>query len=359
MSRVQVKGTILFSCSTSRDRYEALHKAAQIIREGGIIAFPTETVYGLGANALNPHAVRKIFGAKGRPPDNPLIVHVSGLQQVKQLVEALPQEAQILAEKFWPGPLTMVLKKSTVVPEITTANLTSVAVRVPGEPLALKLIELAGPIAAPSANLSGRPSPTSAQHVIEDMAGRIDGIIDGGECTIGVESTVVNLLSNPPALLRPGGVTLEELQEVLGQRLLDLTEKSAEEGPPLSPGMKYTHYSPRTPLYLVEGKGEPQKRQILALVESFKLQDRRIGLLVSEELSKALTEAKADNIEILSPRNKPLVAAHKLFSALRKLDAAGIDVIVAEGFEEKEIGHALMNRLRKAAVEIVEPPKEV
>ena len=215
----RVKGTILLRAGHSREEEKALHVAAEILQKGGLVAFPTETVYGLGANALDPEAVKGIFRVKRRPADNPLIVHVTGLEQVGELVKNIPPEAARLAEHFWPGPLTLVLPKKELVPEIITAGLSSVAVRVPAHALALKLLRTVGiPLAAPSANLSGRPSPTTAEHVLEDLAGCIEAVLDGGPCTIGVESTVLSFLSSPPALLRPE-VTLEMLEEVSGKEI--------------------------------------------------------------------------------------------------------------------------------------------
>ena len=352
----RIKGTILFSPRSVQQEEKALLHAARLLQEGELVAFPTETVYGLGADAFNPVAVLKIFQAKGRPADNPLIVHVSGIEQASGLVRELPPEAYLLARYFWPGPLTMVLPKNERVPDIITAGLSSVALRVPSHPLALRLIRAANlPIAAPSANLSGSPSPTTAAHVVADLAGHIAAVLDGGACSVGLESTVISLLSSPPALLRPGWVTLEMLEKHLKCRVLDLsTVDSSEEikVPILSPGMKYRHYAPKAPLFLVEGEGEAQRRQLLALTEAFTAQGRKLGLLLSQE-SREFFSAPA--VEVLGSKGDPATIARRLFYALRRMDYQGVDVIIAEGFEEKELGRAVMNRLRKAAAKIIRP----
>ncbi len=353
MTWPSVKGTIILKAGSPNEEDSALQYAAEILKSGGIVAFPTETVYGLGANALDAEAVEGIFKVKMRPFDNPLIVHVTGMEQAEELVRFSPQEAAVLAGHFWPGPLTLIFPKKELVPDITTAGLSSVAVRVPAHPLALKLISRAGiPLAAPSANLSGRPSPTTADHVLEDMAGRIDAVLDGGACSVGVESTVLSLLSGPPALLRPGGVTLEMLEAVLQKKILDLTAGRGEDfkGVPPSPGMKYRHYAPRAPLYLVEGEGASQKQQLVALSESFTLQGRRLGLIIFEE-SEGVFPAPV--VKVLSSRKDPRLAAERLFAVLRSMDSLEVEVIVAEGLEEKEMGRAVMNRLRKAATKVI------
>lgn len=358
MTWPHVKGTIILKARDRSEEKNALKDAADILKNGGIVGFPTETVYGLGANALDPKAVMGVFQAKQRPADNPLIVHVPGLEQARELVRFVPPEAAVLARNFWPGPLTLVFRKKVFVPDITTAGLSSVAIRVPAHPLALKLLAECGiPLAAPSANLSGRPSPTAAEHVLEDMAGRIAAVLDGGPCSVGVESAVLSLLSAPPVLLRPGGVTLEMLEAVLQKKVLDLTAGTAGRegdftGVPLSPGMKYRHYAPRAPLYLVEGNGLAQKQRLAALNESFARQGRRVGLILFAE-SAGLFSAPV--IKVLGPKKKPELAAEKLFAALRSMDTLGVDVIIAEGLEEKDLGRAVMNRLRKAATQIIKP----
>lgn len=352
MSWQTVKGTIILKASSSHEQEEALQFAAGLLKTGKIVAFPTETVYGLGADALNPEAVSQIYEIKMRPADNPLIVHVTGIDQLAELVMEIPDEAAVLAGYFWPGPLTIVLPKKELVPDITTAGLSSVAVRVPSHPLALKLIHAAGvPVAAPSANLSGRPSPTTAEHVLEDLAGRIEAVLDGGPSSVGVESTVISLVSNLPALLRPGGVTLEMLENVLGKKILDLTTSGHEiRGIPPAPGMKYRHYAPKAPLYLVEGDEAFQRQQMVSLSEGMIMQGRKVGMLVCEE-SKELFSAPV--VKVLGSRREPQVAAERLFRILREMDALKVDAIVAEGFEERGMGRAVINRLRKAAFRVI------
>ena len=348
-----VKGTIILKAGNPQEEDGALDYAAGILKNGGVVAFPTETVYGLGANALDPQAVEKIYRAKMRPADNPLIVHVTGMEQVKELVRFIPGEAAVLAGHFWPGPLTMIFNKKNLVPDITTGGLPTVAVRVPAHPLALKLIARAGiPLAAPSANLSGRPSPTTAEHVLEDMAGRIAAILDGGPCSVGVESTVLSLLSSPPVLLRPGGVTLEKLKDVLQTEIRDLTAGQTVDfkGTPPSPGMKYRHYAPRAPLFLVEGEGLVQKRRLAALSEIFTRPGYSVGVSLFEEAEGLFS---APVVKGLSSRREPHLAAERLFAVLRCMDSLDVDVIVAEGLHEQEMGRAVMNRLRKAATKII------
>ncbi len=318
--------------------------AAEIIREGGLVAFPTETVYGLGANALNAEAIKKIYEAKGRPLDNPVIVHVAGMEMLESVAVAT-RRARVLMGRFWPGPLTLVLKKSKALPKATTAGLDTVAVRMPRNRVALDLIASSGvPIAAPSANISGRPSPTSAQHVLQDLSGKIDAILDGGTASIGVESTVLDLTSRVPTILRPGGLTAEELYKVIGR--IRLTPPKTK-GKPRSPGMKYRHYAPRARMILVEGSEENLRRKIQALALRLK---GKIGILASKENAPYY---RAQDMEILGSRKNLSEVARNLFGALRRLDARS-DVIIAEGFEDVGIGRAVMNRLRKAASKRIE-----
>ena len=353
-------GTAVLKPLNPEDEERALLFAAEILKKGGLVAFPTETVYGLAADALNPAAVENIYKVKRRPPDNPLIIHVAGVEQAVGLVKDIPPEAFLLAENFWPGPLTIVLPKKKLVPDITTAGLSSAAIRVPKHPLAIKLIRTADvPLAAPSANLSGRPSPTTAEHVLEDLAGQIGAVLDGGRCSVGVESTVISFLSSPPALLRPGGVTLEMLESVLKLKVLDLTVvegggKTYKRIPPPAPGMKYRHYAPRAPLYLVVGDYPLLKKQLVALAEGFLMQGRKVALLLSRE-SEGICQAPV--LRVLGSRKKPRQVAERLFSVLREMDLLEVDVIVAEGFDEKGMGKAVMNRLRKAAAAIIKTEK--
>lgn len=347
-------GTAVLKPLNPEDEERALLFAAEILKKGGLVAFPTETVYGLAADALNPAAVQNIYKVKRRPQDNPLIIHVTGMDQAVELVKDIPPEAFLLAENFWPGPLTIVLPKKGLVPDITTAGLSSAAIRVPMHPLAIKLIRAAEvPLAAPSANLSGRPSPTTAEHVLEDLAGQIGAVLDGGRCSVGVESTVISFLSSPPSLLRPGGITLEMLESVLKRNVLDLTVEGKGEtykGIPPAPGMKYRHYAPRAPLYLVVGDYPALRKQLVALTEGFLMQGRKVALLLSQE-SEGICPASV--LRVLGSREKPRQVAERLFSVLREMDLLGVDVIVAEGFDEGDMGRAVMNRLRKAAAAII------
>ncbi len=323
-------------------------EAAEVIRRGGTVAFPTETVYGLGADALNPEAVRKIFWAKRRPADNPLIVHIAEPGWVDRLAEEVPEEAARLAERFWPGPLTLVLRKSRVVPDITTSGLETIAVRMPRHPVALALIRESGrPIAAPSANLAGRPSPTTAQHVAEDLMGRVDLILDGGPTEIGVESTVIDLTVHPPQVLRPGGVSVEELRKVLGVVELHPAAVGRAGGErPRSPGMKYRHYAPRAELIVVEGEPGKVAKKVEELARGYRTLGRRVGILATDENLGRYRSGKAVSV---GSRKNPDTIARNIFRVLREMDKEGVDVIIAEGIPEEGIGLAVMNRLRKAS----------
>jgi L-threonylcarbamoyladenylate synthase len=326
---------------------EHIARAAAVIRAGGLVAFPTETVYGLGADALNEDAARKIFLAKERPADDPLIVHIASASQLPQLARQIPQRAWDLIERFWPGPLTLVLPKTERVPTVTTGGLDTVAVRMPSHPVAKRLIELSAvPIAAPSANRFGRPSPTIAKHVWEDLHGRIDLILDGGPTPIGVESTVLDLTVDPPMVLRPGGVTLEELRAVLGDvQMLDAAHTEAAKR---SPGTRSRHYAPRAQVLLVEqGAAEAALKG---------LSGKRVGVLVY--LTRSLSVygegqgevrgAGGEVIIIQMPRSLKAYA-RRLFAALRELDEQGVDVIVVEKLQERGLGRAIMDRLRRAS----------
>ncbi|GFN22985.1 L-threonylcarbamoyladenylate synthase [Thermanaeromonas sp. C210] len=332
-----------------------LHKirlAARILQRGGVVAFPTETVYGLGANALDPHAVRRIFWAKGRPQDNPLIVHVANLKMVQALTACLPSRALELIRRFWPGPLTLVLPKSGLVPPEVTAGLDTVALRMPAHPVALALIKAARrPIAAPSANLSGKPSPTTGHHVLRDLRGKIEAVVDGGPAWVGLESTVLDLTSPVPVILRPGGITREQLQEVLGEVSLDPgTGENRGGAPPKSPGMKYIHYAPEGEVYLVEGDLFAMTSRIRELVALFKRQGRRVAVLATAETAPQYTrDPRPDYLEVLGSRQDLSQVAAHLFAALRNCDRHGMEVILAETFPEEGIGLAIMNRLRKAS----------
>ncbi len=326
--------------------HPGIGKAAAILRAGGLVAFPTETVYGLGANGLDAAAVRRIFIAKGRPADNPLILHVASPAEAGALTTAMPPAAGELARRFWPGPLTMVLPRSPAVPEIVSAGLPTVAIRVPAHPVALMLIRAAGiPVAAPSANTSGRPSPTSAGHVLDDLRDRVELILDGGPARIGLESTVVDMTGPVPRLLRPGGVTVEELREALGPAGLALDGADPER--PAAPGMKYRHYAPRAPLTLVLGEPGEVTSRIAAELAAARGAGRRLAALVHSESLPDLSGLGL--VMDLGPRGRPEVAGERLFSLLRACDEAAVEGILAEGEDEEGMGRAVMNRLLKAA----------
>lgn len=325
------------------ERSSQIREAASRIAAGETVAFPTETVYGLGANALSDDAVSKIFEAKGRPSDNPLIAHIASESQLDDLVSEMPDSARQLMKTFWPGPLTLIFPKSSRVADRVTAGLDSVAVRMPDHPVAAALIKASGvPIAAPSANRSGKPSPTTAQHVMTDLMGRIAGIIDGGETGIGVESTVVDTTTNPVTLLRPGGVTRQQIEDVLGE-IQTVMAVSDENEKPKSPGMKYRHYAPEAPVFLVKGGAE----RIQAAIANSKASGKRVGVLTTEE--NRLLYKEADYVTVAGSRADLPTVAHGLFNALRSFNDKKIDVIYSEVFPKSGIGEAIMNRLQKAA----------
>lgn len=327
---------------------EALRLAGSIIRRGGLVAFPTETVYGLGGDALSRESSRRIYEAKGRPSDNPLIVHICRFGDMEKIVSQVPEAAVRIADAFWPGPLTMVLPKSDHVPYETTGGLETVAVRFPSHPVARKLIEYGGGyVAAPSANLSGRPSPTEARYVTEDMDGRIDMILDGGDVGIGLESTIVDLTVAPPQILRPGYVTREMLAKVLGEVDIDVTILRDDSGlPPKAPGMKYRHYAPKGELLIVEG--EPG--QVIAYMNrqaaEANLRGERTGIIGTEEF---LPQYQADVVKCLGRRTDEESIARNLYSALRQMDEERVARIYSESFTAGGFGQAIMNRLLKAA----------
>jgi L-threonylcarbamoyladenylate synthase len=312
----------------------AIAEGAAILRGGGLVAFPTETVYGLGANALDAAAVARIFAAKGRPTFDPLIVHLADRTWLERAVRATPEAAAILAARFWPGPLTLVLPKAAVVPDLVTAGLDTVGVRVPDHSAAHALLEAADtPIAAPSANLFGHVSPTTAAHVVEQLGDRVDAVLDGGPCRVGVESTIVSFASGAPVVLRPGGVTREELAEALGRPVALVRERAPEDTPLVAPGQLERHYATRTPLRLLPGRATGPGSSA------------RVGLLAFAG-SPALGFAA---VEVLAPDGKPATAAANLFAALRRLDARGLDLLLAEPCSEEGLGSAIMDRLRRCA----------
>ena len=327
---------------------EYLREAASIICNGGVVAFPTETVYGLGANALNEDAVIKIFEAKGRPQDNPLIVHVAS-KEIDNLVTEVPEIAKKLIDKFWPGPLTVILNKKEIIPDRTSANLKSIGIRMPANDIALKLIEISGyPIAAPSANISGRPSPTDVERCVEDLGGKIDYILGGDKSNVGVESTIVDCTVNPPMVLRPGGITLEMLREICSDITIDkaIQGKPKADLKPKAPGMKYRHYAPKAKLRIIKGKKEKTIDKINEIVENYIDNQKKVAILSTEESYGKFPVGEV--ISLGSEKNLNEVARN-LFEALRKCDDLKVDLILCEAFQEEGVGLAIMNRLNKAA----------
>lgn len=324
-------------------------EAAAFIQAGEVVAFPTETVYGLGADGLNGEAVAKIFAAKGRPNDNPLILHIADKKDIEPLTTGLTNNAKVLMERFWPGPLTLVVAKSAIVPAETSAGLDTVGVRFPSNKFAQQFIKACGcPLAAPSANTSGRPSPTNAQDVMEDMQGKIAAILDGGSCGIGLESTVVDTTEPVPVILRPGGITYEMLVEALGVVEIDPALQGDKNFKPKAPGMKYRHYAPKSAMYLLEGEAG---RLLTKLTAQALASGLRVGVLCGKSTSEVLTQACGDNESLLLSswgESREELAAN-LFYLLRDFDRTMPDVILAEGVDESGIGLAVMNRMRKAA----------
>lgn len=354
---------------------EELAEAAAVLRSGGLVAFPTETVYGLGGNALDEDAARKIYAAKGRPSDNPLIAHISCAADLAPLVKEIPVAGRKLMEAFWPGPLTMIFPKSGRVPYGTTGGLDTVAVRMPDDPVAGRLIALAGvPVAAPSANTSGRPSPTTADHVWQDMNGRINMIIDGGPVGIGVESTIVDVSSPVPSVLRPGAITMEMLREVLGEVTIDpaILGPMKEDIRPKAPGMKYRHYAPEAELILVEavedeaagyeavrgqggggccgqmGDGQVERMvgKVRELAHEKLIQGCQVGIICTDESRPCYAEG---TVRSIGARKSQESVAHNLYAVLREFDDLKVEYIFSESFSEDHLGQAIMNRLSKAA----------
>lgn len=327
---------------------EELRKAGEIIKEGGLVAFPTETVYGLGGDALNPDSSKKIYAAKGRPSDNPLIVHVYRFEDLEKIVEDVPEAARKLAKAFWPGPLTMIMNKNDKVPYETTGGLDTVAIRMPNNEIALKLIEQSGGyIAAPSANTSGRPSPTLARYCIEDLTGKIEMIIDGGQVGIGLESTIVDLTSEVPMILRPGYITADMLKDVLGEISIDRTIiDSSSTQRPKAPGMKYRHYAPKGQLTIVQGSQDKVVEYINTMTQKAVLDGKRVGVIGTDS-TRNLYDAEV--VKSVGSRDDEKTIAHELFKVLREFDDENIDVMFSESFDENGIGQAIMNRLLKAA----------
>lgn len=327
---------------------EAIREAGSILKKGGLVAFPTETVYGLGANALDEEAAAKTYAAKGRPSDNPLIVHIARTEDLYQIAEHVPDKAKILAKKFWPGPLTMIFDKSAIVPYGTTGGLETVAVRMPDDEIARALILAGGGyVSGPSANTSGKPSPTTAEHVMDDLSGKIEMILDGGAVHIGVESTIVDMTVEPPMILRPGAITLEMLEKEIGQVLVDQAVLDADSKiPPKAPGMKYRHYAPKAELTIIEGELEVVIREIQKMAEEKESQGYRTGIIATKETVKRYS---GSNIKCIGTRQDESTVAANLYGILREFDADGTDYIYSESFDSEGIGSAVMNRLLKAA----------
>lgn len=326
----------------------AIQEAGDIIQKGGLVAFPTETVYGLGGDALNPASSMKIYAAKGRPSDNPLIVHIAEWGKLAPIVSDIPEKAKLLSDAFWPGPLTMIFKKSDLVPYETTGGLDTVAVRMPNNITALRFIEASGGyIAAPSANTSGKPSPTTAQHVIDDLNGKIEMVLDGGAVGIGLESTIVDLTQEPVTILRPGYITEEMLRNVIGtveidKAIIDADSKQA----PRAPGMKYKHYAPKGELTIIEGEPEAVIQKINELAAIGMAAGEKVGVIGTEETA---SRYKADSIKCAGDRQNEETIAHNLYRILRDFDDENITLIYSESFNNLGIGQAIMNRLLKAA----------
>ena len=339
--------TKYFTVDQQQPDRTVLAAAAEILASGGLVAFPTETVYGLGANGLDSGAVERIFQAKGRPADNPLILHIASSDDVQDLAEPIPANAKVLMDKFWPGPLTVVLRRKPLIPDAVTGGLDTVALRLPDSLIAREIIALSGcPIAAPSANVSGRPSPTTAAAVMADLDGKIDAVVDGGACAIGLESTVVDCTTVVPTLLRPGGITLEMLEETLGEVEIDqsLAESQAV---PRSPGMKYVHYAPAAPMVLIEGSSQAVTEAIISHVHTALRQGKKVGAAVSSETAALLPTAAIT--AVYGNRGDVNAAAANLYEVLRSFDKTDVDIIYGEGISEEGLGLAVMNRLRKAS----------
>ncbi len=333
------------------DKYDKeLDRASDVIKRGGLVAFPTETVYGLGGDGLLSDASKRIYEAKGRPSDNPLILHIADRDDVYKLAADVSDNAVKLMDAFWPGPMTLVFKKTAIVPYETTGGLDTVAIRFPIHPIAMELIRRSGKyIAAPSANLSGKPSPTKAKHVIDDMMGRVDAIIDGGAVDIGLESTIIDVTGDVPIILRPGFITDDMIKQVLGRVEYDkavLLDEPDYTVKPKAPGMKYKHYAPEASLTLVRGENGAVSSAFAKLIDEAKGKGLRVGLIVTEA-NRDITGA--DHICVIGDRNNLGTVAHNLFGSLREMDEQGVDVIFSESFSEEKLGRAIMNRLLKAA----------
>ncbi len=329
---------------------ELLKEAGRLLKDGALVAFPTETVYGLGGDGLKETAAARIYAAKGRPSDNPLILHIADISALEVLAVEIPTLAYRLAEKFWPGPLTMILKKSSVVPYATTGGLDTVAIRMPSDEIAREIIRASGTyIAAPSANISGRPSPTKAEHVIEDLSGRVEMIVDGGDSDIGLESSIIDLSGEVPMILRPGYITKEDFEQIVTEVEYDkavLATKPQESVVAKAPGMKYRHYAPKGQITIVEGDKAAVIKRINAMVAEQEAKGVRVAVLCAEETKEQYVCNHVFSLGSLKQEKE--ISAH-LFAALRSFDTEQMEVIYSESFEETKLANAIMNRLRKAA----------
>jgi len=346
----KVKGTLTVKVGSEKPQIDRIRIAASVIKKGGLVAFPTETVYGLGADALNPDAVAKIFKAKERPADNPIIVHIAAKKDVYKLARNVPDRAKKLMAEFWPGPLTLIFRRSGLVPDITVVGLDTIGIRMPSSKVALALIRESGtPIAAPSANRAGKPSPTTAQHVIDDLAGRIDVVLDGGSTRVGVESTVIDMTTRVPQILRPGGTSYEKLKRILGEVKLHPTA-AAKKRVPVSrvraPGMKHRHYAPEAEMILIEGRLDKVVKRVKELTALSMADGKKVGILATDE---TVSNYDADVLKSLGSRSNVAAIARNLFRLLREFDEEKVDIIIAEGIPPKGLGLAVMNRLRRAA----------
>lgn len=345
-----MKKTLWLKVNSQAPEIDKIRIAAEFIKKGSLVAFPTETVYGLGADALNSKAVLALFKAKKRPLDNPPIVHVGDTQDVYKLVKVVPCKAEKLMRKFWPGPLTLIFKRSEIVPDVTVAGLDTIAIRMPKHNVALALLRESGcPIAAPSANLAGKPSPTSGKHVLDDLDGRIDVVLDAGSTHIGVESTVLDMTMDVPEVLRPGGTPFEVLKEVLGDVKLNpvaVADTVLPVDKARSPGMKHKHYAPNADVVIVEGELSAVVSKVKELLESYTKQKKKVGILATDE---TVTSYNVGVVKSLGSRNNLATIAKNLFRLLREFDTEEVDIIIAESVPTEGFGLAVMNRLRKAS----------
>jgi L-threonylcarbamoyladenylate synthase len=345
-----MKKTLVLKVNSQRPESDKIRLAASLIRKGGLVAFPTETVYGLGADAFNQKAILRLFKAKKRPLDNPPIVHVADSKNVYQLAKEVPSPSQRLMEHFWPGPLTLILKRSVLVPDVTVAGLDTIALRMPRHKVALALIKESGcPVAAPSANLAGKPSPTSAEHVLADLDGRVDAVLDAGSTFVGVESTVLDMTVDPPEVLRPGGTSYELLKSFLGK--VKLNPIAVADRPFLlekvrSPGLKHKHYAPDAEVVVVEGRVPAVVAKVNELARFYEFRGCKVGVLCTDE---TMQEYKADVVKSLGSRDDLANVARNLFRLLREFDIVKVDIVIAEAVPVEGLGLAVMNRLRKAA----------